>query len=94
MNVPPYLIDMHVTSKEGARHHFWIPLFLLWPLLLVLAVLAFILTLLVDVALMASGQRYHYYTFLLAGCFEMLSDLSGTTVYVRNPDTFLDLVIK
>lgn len=94
MNVPPYLIDMHVTSEEGRRHRFWIPLFLLWPLLLVLAVLAFILTVLTDVALMVAGKKYHYYTFLLTGVFGMLSEVRGVTVRVRQPDAFLDLVIK
>lgn len=92
--MPPYLIDMRIRPKDGQPFRIWLPLFLLWPLLLVLAVLALVLTLLVDIALWAFGQDYHYYTLFTASVFGLLSDLRGMTVYITDASTLVDVVIK
>lgn len=94
MIAPPYLIDMRVASDGKNPVHLWLPVFLLWPVVFVLGVLALVFTILVDIALMLAGQRYHHYTMLLLGAFFTFNELRGTTVRVHNPDTLLDLVIK
>ena len=50
MNLPPYLMRLHIYNKSHPRRlRLWIPLFLFWPFiavfLLILAPLALILTL-------------------------------------------------
>lgn len=92
--MPPYLIDVRIRPEDGRPFRVWLPLLLLWPLLLVLAVLALVLTLLVDIALWAFGQDYHYYTLLLAGAFGLLSDLRGITVHITDTRSLVDVVIK
>lgn len=92
--VPPYLIDVSFTANGNRRRHIWLPLILLWPLLLVLGVLALVFTILADVVLLALGQPYHRYTRLLIGCFALLPATRGTTVYVRNPRSLVDLTIR
>jgi hypothetical protein len=94
MNVPPYVIDMRVAEASRAPVHLWIPLFLLWPLLLVIGVLAIVLTLLADIALFMLGRPYHYYTLFLIGCFALTTELRGTTVHVRSPEALVDLTLK
>lgn len=92
--MPPYLIDMRFRRPDGTPMRIWLPLFLLWPLLIVAAALVLLVTIVVDVALAIAGQKYHYYTFLLAGAFGLLSDLRGLTVRIQDADTLVDIAFK
>lgn len=92
--IPPYVIDVRVDARDRRSFHLWLPLFLLWPLLLVLSVLSLVLTILVDVALWASGQSYHHYTFLLLGCFGLMAQLRDTSVHVQAPDALVHIAVK
>lgn len=94
MNIPPYVIDLKIRPEGHTPFHIWLPLFLLWPLFLVLGVISLVLTILVDIALWAFGQRYHYYTLLLLGVFEMFTELRGTTIYVRDATNLVDVTIR
>jgi len=93
MNAPPYLIDMRIQAPEH-RFSLWLPLFLLWPLMLVFGVLSLVLTILADITLFLLGQRYHYYTLLLLGIFATTTELRGTTIHIRDNATLVDLTIK
>jgi hypothetical protein len=94
MTLPPALLRVAVESPDTRSFRLWLPLFLLWPLLLVLGVLALVLTLLVDIALWVAGDRYHHYTLFLLGVFRMTADLRGTTVHVRGDDSLVDVTIR
>lgn len=94
MILPPYLLDLRIEPETGHRIRLWLPLFLLWPLLLVLGVLALVLTILADCVLAVMGSRYHSYTLLLIGCFGMFAELRGTTVHVDSTDALVYLAIR
>lgn len=93
MNLPVYLIDMTIAPNDRRPFRLWLPLFLLWPLLLVFAVLSLVLTILADIALWAMGRPYHRYTLLLIGCFQLLAEVRGTSVHVHTTETLVDLTI-
>jgi hypothetical protein len=92
--LPPYLIDMRVHSASGRPVHLWLPIFLLWPFVLVIVVLALVLTILADVVLAVFGRPYHHYTMFLLGVFQLTAELHGTTIHINGPDALVDLTIK
>jgi hypothetical protein len=92
--IPPYLFDLRVAEKGKRPVHVWLPLFLLWPLGIVLFALAFVVTAVLDVLLLAFGQRYHHYTLFLLGCLEMMSQTRGLIVHVRGvEEATVDLTV-
>jgi len=93
MIVPPLSMWLDVQPRGQNRIRMWLPLFLLWLLLLPLIVLAFVVTMVVDVALILANQRYHHYTLLLYRCFEVLADTRGTVVRVNAENAVVDVTI-
>ena len=63
--LPPLVIDVRVEEEGSRGFRIWLPFFLLWPLLFVSSALALIGTLVVDLALLLGGARYHHYTLLV-----------------------------
>ena len=94
MNVPPAILDLRVASPDRRPIHLWLPLFLLWPVLLVLGVLSLVFTIVADVALFLVGQRYHYYTVLLVGLFGMLCETRGTVIRINDGTTAVDMTVQ
>lgn len=92
--MPPYLISMRIEAPERRPFRLWLPLFLLWPLFLVLGVLALVMTILADVVLWALGQRYHAYTLLLVGVLGLFAQLRDTSVHVKSADTLVDIAVR
>lgn len=81
MMVPPAFLTVKVVGQRRKRVRLWLPLFILWPLLLVLLVLALLITVLVDAALMATGRRSGYTRFAV-GCLNVLGATRGVEVSV------------
>ena len=94
MNVPPAILDLSIASPERRPVHLWLPLFLLWPLALVLGVLALVFTILADVVLMVLGQRYHHYTILLARSFGALCETRGMVIRFNDGKTAVDMTVQ
>jgi len=94
MNVPPAILDLRVASPDRRPVHVWLPLFLLWPLLLVLGVLSLVFTILADVVLLLLGQRYHHYTILLVRLFGLLGDTRGMVIRVNDGKTAVDMTVQ
>jgi hypothetical protein len=92
--LPPYLIDLRIVSSDRSPVHLWLPLFLLWPFLLVIAVLSLVFTILTDLVLYLVNSRYHSYTLFLVGCLGMLAQTRGTTVRIDAPGSLVDLTVK
>lgn len=84
--LPPLLIDVNVRKPNTRRFRMWLPLFLLWPLLLILVVPALLVAALVDLLLLASGARYHHYTLLLLGALSLLAEVRGTHIDAVSDD--------
>jgi hypothetical protein len=94
MNVPPAILDLRVAPSNRNPIHLWLPLFLLWPLALALGVVALVLTILVDVALLLLGQRYHHYTILLARSLEALCETRGMVIRINDGETAVDMTVQ
>jgi hypothetical protein len=94
MNVPPMILDLRVAPADGRPVRLWLPLFLLWPLLLALGVVALVLTVLADVALLVLGRRYHHYTILLVRAFEALCETRGMVISFDDSKTAVDMTVQ
>ncbi len=94
MNVPPMVLDMRIASPERRPIHLWLPLFLLWPLFLVIGVIALVFTVVADVVLLLIGQRYHHYTILLARSFAAVCETRGMVIRFTDKDTAVDMTVQ
>jgi hypothetical protein len=93
MNAPPAILDLRVEKPAERPVHLWLPLFLLWPLALALALLALVLTLLADAVLFILGQHYHHYTILLARSFAALGATRGMVIRINDGQTAVDMTV-
>jgi len=92
--LPPMILDLRVAPPDRRPVHVWLPLFLLWPIVLVLGVLALVFTVLADVVLLLLGERYHHYTILLARCFGMLWDTRGLVLRFNDKATAVEMTVQ
>lgn len=81
--MPPLSMWLYVASPGHRKVRLWLPLFLLWLLLLPFVVIALVVAVIVDSVLWIGGQRYHHYTLLLVRCLELISDTRGLVVSVN-----------
>jgi hypothetical protein len=89
--MPPLLLGLRVITPTGRNVRLWLPLFLLWLILLPLVVLVALTTALVDVVLLFAGRDYHHYTLLLLRSLEVLGATRGTTVRVHSDTTDVNI---
>ena len=94
MNVPPMVLDLRVASSDRRPVRLWLPVFLLWPLALVLGLVALLFTIVADAALLVLGRRYHHYTVLLARSFAALGETRGTVIRFSNEKTAVDMTVR
>lgn len=78
--LPPLLIRVSVREPGSRGYRLWLPVLLLWPLLLPLVALLLIVTLFIDLALLISGTRYHHLTLLVLSALRLLAEVRGTHV--------------
>ncbi len=94
MKLWPWLLDLTVGSPERERPlHLWLPIIIVWPILLFLLLVMFIVTVLVDFVLVVVGRPYHHYTLLVYRTFALLSDLRGMVVSVKDKDNTVDMTV-
>ena len=93
MILPPLVIDVHVREEGARSFRIWLPFVLLWPLLFVIVGFALVVSLVVDLALLAAGARYHHYTRLLLSAMRLLADVRGTHARVDSDTTFVNVTI-
>ena len=94
MNVPPLVLDLRVVRPQRRPVRLWLPLFLLWPFALVLAVLALAVALVADGVLLALGRRYHHYTVLLVRSIATLGETRGMVIRFSNQETAVDMTVQ
>jgi hypothetical protein len=83
MKCPPYLVKMRVEERQRIKFRLWLPVFILWPLLLVLLLLTLVATLFADLASLAAGHRPGY-TRLLFGVLGVVGETRGTEVFIQD----------
>lgn len=93
MLLPPLFINVRVSQPESRGYWIPLPFFLLWPLLLIVIGLLFVIAVLADVVLVVSGNRYHRCTQLVLGIWELLAELRGTHAHIDNDATLVDVDI-
>jgi hypothetical protein len=94
MNLPPLVLHLRVASSQRRPVRLWLPLFLLWPLALVLGAVALVVAIVADGVLLALGRRYHHYTVLLVRSFETLSEARGTVIRINNEKATVDVTVR
>jgi hypothetical protein len=94
MKLPPMILDLTVASSRRRPLHVWLPLFLLWPLALVLGVVALVFTIVADVVLFLLGRRYHHYTALLVHAFVTVGETRGMVIRFNNQKTTVDMTVQ
>ena len=95
MNViPPAILDLRIAPPDRRPIHLWLPLFLLWPVFLILGVLSLVFTIIADVVLLLLGQRYHHYTVLLVRSFGVLCETRGMVIRVNDGSTAVDMTVQ
>ena len=94
MNLPPLVLDLRVVRPERRPVRLWLPLFLLWPLALVLGVLALLFTMVADAVLFVLGRSYHHYTVLLLRSLETLGETRGMVIRFSNEKTAVDMTVQ
>lgn len=94
MTLPPALTLVRIVRPGHRSFGLWVPVFVLWPLLLVIGLLALAVAALADAVLYASGRSYHHYTRLIAGFFALFGETRGTTVRVAGPGTDIHVEIR
>jgi len=87
---PPMLLYLGIAAPDRSRTGIWLPLFLIWLLLLPLVALVLAVALLVDVVLFLIGQAYHHYTLLLLRTFGLLGTTRGMVVHIHRDETNID----
>ena len=94
MSFPPAILDLRVAPAGRRSIHLWLPLFLLWPLLLVMGVLSLVLTIIADVVLLLLDRPYHRYTVLLVRVFGLLGDVRGMVIRINDGRTAVDMTVQ
>lgn len=89
--LPPVVIDVRVRERGAKGFRIWFPFVVLWPLLFVLVGFALVVTILVDIALLVAGARYHSYTRLLLAGMQVLADVRGTQAHVDGESTMVNV---
>jgi hypothetical protein len=85
------LMYIRVNTQGKSGHGVWLPLFLVWLILLPIVVFILSVTVVVDSALWLAGQSYHHYTLLLARCLGLLGAIRGLVVSIRSEEAIVDI---
>lgn len=88
---PPMLLYLRAGKRDSQRVGLWLPLFLVWLILLPIVLFVLALTVLADGVLFFAGARYHHYTLLLLRCFGVLGAMRGMVVRVDSPKSVVDI---
>ncbi|MDA3935616.1 MAG: hypothetical protein PF636_01940 [Actinomycetota bacterium] len=84
--LPPTVVNVRIREPDSRGFRIWLPLFLLWPLLLLIIGSALTVSIVVDFVGIIVGARYHDYTRLLLGCMQILAETRGTHAHVHGHD--------
>lgn len=81
--MPPLLIRIHVKNAQGRGFNLWIPLFLLWLLLLPFAIVVLPVFLVISLVLDFDPLR------AISGLGGLIAGMNGTHLEVDGPDGFV-----
>jgi uncharacterized membrane protein len=79
----PSIVILKIQQERGFRLKLWLPVFILWPVFLVLFLLFLPLLLIADFILHLSGVHIHLLR-MVGGVFSVVSSLRGTRIKVNS----------
>jgi hypothetical protein len=88
---PPMFLFLRIGTEERRGAGLWLPLFLVWLILLPIVVLVLVITAVVDAALFLAGESYHHYTELLVRALGLLGATRGLVVSIRSERTVVNV---
>lgn len=83
MSFPPSLLYVKARDDKSG-FGIWLPLFLLWPLIIIILALVFLLTILVDFFMFMAGARYHSFTRLVFRVMITTFEIRGLNVHIES----------
>ncbi len=83
MKLPPYLVYLKIVNEESKGFGMWLPVFLLWPLVLILVLFALPFLLLADLGLRLADQPFHRFTRFVFEALMILPETRGMTVDIQ-----------
>ncbi len=78
--LPPYLVYLKIKDEDTRGFGMWLPVFLLWPLLLILYLFVLPFLLLADFCLYLARQPFHRFTRFVTEALMMLPETRGMAV--------------
>ena len=93
MNMPPAWLSIKVEKQRQKRVRLWLPLFILWPLILVLALLALLVAVVLDLVSRRIGKKNGYARFIV-GCLGVLAASRGAQVLVDGKEQTVALTVR
>jgi hypothetical protein len=80
----PSIIFLKIHSGKRFKIKLWLPIFLLWPIAIILLLIAIPFLLLAEMIFAQRGTPIHFFG-LLFGFISVLSSLRGTKIKVAKP---------
>jgi len=93
MKFPTFWLRIKIRQTEGRNFGLWLPLFLLWPIVLVLAIILFPIILLITIFQLLTGNNQPV-ILILPRLFSVACALRGMKVDIQSPDETVYVVFK
>lgn len=90
MKFPPSILSLRI--KGESNFSLWLPLFLIWPILLLVALV--ILPFIFLISLFYLKGNVSRSILIVPASYNLISDLKGLTVEVDNPKNNISIYIK
>jgi hypothetical protein len=79
----PGIVSLHIVTETKFRLRLWLPVFILWPFLLIMSILLFPLVLIADILLFICGTKIYLFK-ILGGLYSLFSAMHGTKIQITN----------
>jgi len=93
MMFPPLWFRIKIRQTEGRNFGLWLPLFLLWPIVLIVAIILLPIILLVSICQFLTGNRQPL-ILALPRFISVICALRGMKVDLQSPDETVYVVFK
>jgi hypothetical protein len=84
MRLPPYLVYLKIKDEDSHGFGMWLPVFLLWPLVLILFLIVLPFLLLADFVLYLTNQAWQQVTTIVIAALMLLPETRGMAVDIHH----------
>ena len=93
MSLPPVVVDIRVVGPGCRPVRLWLPVFILWPLLWVVGLVALVVASAVDAGFFVVGRPHRFTAFLL-GLLAAAGEMRGTEVVVDSEHRNIEVQVR